>query len=105
MHIVILGGGGMVGQKLLARLARDGHIAGKAITSVLLHDVVEPVCPAAPFTISTRVGDLSSPGEAEAVIQGKPDLVFHLAAIVSGEAEADFAKGYRINFVGYLVFV
>ena len=40
------------------------------------------------------------PGAAAALVQYRPDLIFHLAAIVSGEAEADFDKGYRINLDG-----
>jgi nucleoside-diphosphate-sugar epimerase len=100
MHILILGGGGMVGQKLVQRLAHDGTLGGKPISSVLLHDVIGPVVPVAPFAITTRVGDLSEAGEVEAVLAGKPDVVFHLAAIVSGEAEAEFEKGYRVNLDG-----
>ena len=44
--------------------------------------------------------DLSKPGGAEKCVAGRPDVIFHLAAIVSGEAEADFEKGYRINLDG-----
>jgi nucleoside-diphosphate-sugar epimerase len=46
------------------------------------------------------MGDLSAPDEAENLVALRPDLIFHLAAIVSGEAEADFEKGYRINLDG-----
>jgi nucleoside-diphosphate-sugar epimerase len=46
------------------------------------------------------MGDLSVQGEAEKLIADRPDVIFHLAAIVSGEAEADFEKGYRINLDG-----
>src|SRR6202012_3530828 len=45
-------------------------------------------------------GDFAVPGAAEKLIAGRPDVIFHLAAIVSGEAEADFDKGYRINLDG-----
>jgi len=54
----------------------------------------------APFKIRSVVSDLSTPGETEKLLAGKPELIFHLAAIVSGEAEADFEKGYRINLDG-----
>src|SRR6202007_1886019 len=43
---------------------------------------------------------LSEAGNAEKIVASRPDIIFHLAAIVSGEAEADFAKGYRINLDG-----
>jgi D-erythronate 2-dehydrogenase len=85
--ILIIGAAGMIGRKLTARLRREG--AGELI----LHDVV-------PFDGSSAVSDLSTPGEAEKLVASRPDLIFHLAAIVSGEAEADFEKGYRINLDG-----
>ena len=44
--------------------------------------------------------DLAAPGEAERLVEGRPDLIFHLAAVVSGEAEADFEEGYRVNLDG-----
>jgi D-erythronate 2-dehydrogenase len=85
--ILIIGAAGMIGRKLSARLQKDG--AGELI----LHDVVS----AGPGAV---VSDLSTPGEAENLVASRPDLIFHLAAIVSGEAEADFEKGYRINLDG-----
>lgn len=91
----------MVGRKLLARLAKDGQLNGKAISQVTLHDVVPAESPAgASFKASVAVSDLSTPGEAAKLVASRPDVIFHLAAIVSGEAEADFEKGYRINFDG-----
>ncbi|MEQ8700921.1 MAG: SDR family oxidoreductase, partial [Bauldia litoralis] len=64
-------------------------------------DVVEPAAPAdAPFAIETMAADLSSPGVAATLVEKRADVIFHLAAIVSGEAEADFEKGYRINLDG-----
>ena len=85
--ILVIGAAGMIGRKLTARLRKDG--AGELV----LHDVV-------PFEGSSAVSDLSAPGEAEKLVASRPDLIFHLAAIVSGEAEADFEKGYRINLDG-----
>ncbi|PSC03477.1 NAD-dependent epimerase [Alsobacter soli] len=101
MHILIIGAAGMVGRKLTERLAKDGALAGKKITKATLHDVIEPTAPAgAPFAVTTLASDFSAPGEAEKLVAGKPDFIFHLAAIVSGEAEQDFDKGYRINLTG-----
>ena len=101
MKILIIGGAGMIGRKLAERLARDGAVAGKAISKLTLYDVVPGAVPAAakvPVDIAT--GDLPAAGEAEKLIADRPDIVFHLAAIVSGEAEQDFDKGYRINMDG-----
>jgi nucleoside-diphosphate-sugar epimerase len=100
MQILILGAAGMVGRKLTERLAKEGRLGGEAITRLVLHDVVEPERPQAPFAVDTLTSDFSSPGEAEKLVASRPDVIFHLAAIVSGEAEADFEKGYRINLDG-----
>ncbi|QRM30956.1 D-erythronate dehydrogenase [Microvirga sp. VF16] len=100
MQILILGAAGMVGRKLTERLVKEGQLGGKAITRLALHDVVEPQRPEASFAIDTLTSDFSMPGEAEKLIARRPDVIFHLAAIVSGEAEADFDKGYRINLDG-----
>jgi nucleoside-diphosphate-sugar epimerase len=101
MHILILGGGGMVGRKLAERLARDGGLGKTSIEKLTLHDIVAPQVPAgAPFKVETRVSDFAAPGETEKLVADRPDLIFNLAAIVSGEAEADFDKGYRINLDG-----
>jgi nucleoside-diphosphate-sugar epimerase len=85
--ILIIGAAGMIGRKLTARLRQDGA------RDLILHDVV-------PFEGSSAVSDLSTPGAAEKLVAARPDTIFHLAAIVSGEAEADFEKGYRINLDG-----
>ncbi len=91
----------MVGRKFLERIARDGHLGGKEITKVTGHDVVAPMKPAgAAFAFEALTGDVAVAGAAEKLIAGRPDLILHLAAIVSGEAEADFDKGYRINLDG-----
>ena len=101
MHVLIIGAAGMIGQKLVQRLARDPHIGGKPIERMTLQDVVEPAAPkGASFKVSTRAGDITVPGEAAALVADAPELIFHLAAIVSGEAETDFEKGYRINLDG-----
>ena len=100
MHILSLGAAGMVGRKLLARLAQDGHLGGTAVTRLTLHDVVAPEASPVRVPVSLSASDFSAPGEAERLVAGRPDVIFHLAAIVSGEAEADFDKGYRINLDG-----
>ncbi|WP_377841042.1 D-erythronate dehydrogenase [Bosea sp. UC22_33] len=101
MHILVLGGAGMVGRKFIERLARDGHLGGKPVTRVTAQDVVvASPPPAAPFDFEAVVSDLSIHGESEKLIATRPELIIHLAAVVSGEAEADFDKGYRINLDG-----
>jgi nucleoside-diphosphate-sugar epimerase len=101
MKVLIIGGAGMIGRKLAERLAKDGKLGGKEISELTLYDVVAPQKPtAAMFAVKTAVGDLPADGETDKVVAGKPDVIFHLAAIVSGEAEQEFDKGYRINLKG-----
>lgn len=84
MKTLIIGAAGMIGRKLVQKLAQE------ATSTLILHDVV-------PFEGASFVSDLSTPGEAEKLVAARPELIFHLAAVVSGEAEADFDKGYRVN--------
>ena len=100
MHILIIGAAGMVGRKLTAGLVKAGQVGGKEIVKLTLADVIKPE--PVPYTgaVETIITDLSVPGAAQALTASRPDLIFHLAAIVSGEAEADFEKGYRINLDG-----
>jgi D-erythronate 2-dehydrogenase len=100
MQILVLGAAGMVGRKLTERLVKEGQLNGQAITRLILHDVVEPQAPQAPFQVTTLTSDISQLGEIERIVADRPDIIFHLAAIVSGEAEADLEKGYRINLDG-----
>ena len=100
MKILIVGSAGMVGQKLLARLAADETIDGRQISEVIGFDAVETNWPKAGFLCTGMVGDIANPDSSSQLIGQQPDVIFHLAAVVSGEAEADFAKGYRINLDG-----
>ena len=102
VHILCTGAAGMIGRKLAARLAKDGALGGRAISCLTLTDMVGPPQPVdgGGAEIVTTAFDLAMPGAAEQAIAGRPDVIFHLAAIVSGEAETDFDKGYAINFAG-----
>ena len=100
MHILIIGAAGMVGRKLSAALLEAGQVGGREISKLTLADVVAPAPAAAPIDVESIAIDLSAPASATQLVASRPDLIFHLAAIVSGEAEADFEKGYRINLDG-----
>jgi nucleoside-diphosphate-sugar epimerase len=100
MKILITGAAGMIGRKLVERLARDKTLGGKAIDSMALVDVVESPVPQGAPPSTPIVCDFAEKGVAETLIAERPDVIFHLAAIVSGDAEANFEKGYRINFNG-----
>src|SRR4051812_11260153 len=91
----------MVGRKLSERLLRDGRLGKTDITAMPLQDVVAPAQPAKTgFPVNTVTCDFAVPGAAEKLVADRPNVIFHLAAIVSGEAELDFDKGYRINLDG-----
>src|SRR5215510_10759155 len=101
MKVSIIGGAGMIGRKLAERLAQAGSLNGKAIAQLDLYDVAPATEPAAAkMPVRIHSGDLPAAGEADTLLADRPDVIFHLAAIVSGEAELDFAKGYRINLDG-----
>jgi nucleoside-diphosphate-sugar epimerase len=98
LHILVLGAAGMVGRKLVERLLRDGRLGSRDITRMTLQDVVAPAIPARPgFPVDIVAGDFAVAGFADKLVADRPDVIFHLAAIVSGEAELDFDKGYRID--------
>ncbi len=101
MHVLVLGAAGMVGRKLSERLLADGRLGKAVIDRLTLHDVVPPAIPdKAGLAVESLAFDFAVPGAVEKLIAGRPDVIFHLAAIVSGEAELDFEKGYRINLDG-----
>jgi D-erythronate 2-dehydrogenase len=101
VHILITGAAGMIGRKLTDRLIRDGGLNNKPISKLTLADIVTPPSPSG-FSgeVDLRTCDLSNPDEARKIVSDAPNVIFHLAAVVSGEAEADFDKGYRINLDG-----
>lgn len=98
MNILIIGAAGMVGRKLTQRLVADGSLRGQSVTDLTLVDVVAPQAPEG-FAghVDCLTVDLSDGDTATDLIAMRPDVIYHLAAIVSGEAEKDFEKGYRIN--------
>src|SRR5262245_45387067 len=101
MHVLITGAAGMIGRKLTERLVKDGALNGQPIARLTRAGVVAPERPRGTSAqVETWATDIAMPGEAAKLIGSAPDVVFHLAAIVSGEAELDLGKGYRINLDG-----
>ncbi|MDE0114678.1 MAG: NAD-dependent epimerase/dehydratase family protein, partial [Albidovulum sp.] len=92
MHAVILGAAGMVG-RLLAREIANGALPVSRLTLI---DLSAPLSPAG-IDASCIALDLSDTSTAGRIASLRPDLIFHLAAVVSGEAERDFDKGYAVN--------
>jgi nucleoside-diphosphate-sugar epimerase len=98
MHVSILGGGGFLGRKVAARLAADGALGGRKVSSLTLFDLAAPPEVAAPFPVVSLAGDLTELPKG-AIPEGC-EVVFHLAAVVSAAAEADYDLGRRVNLRG-----
>ena len=96
MRILITGAAGMIGRKLTVRLLADESLNGQKITELHLHDVIDAAVPGT----HSHVSDLAAAGSAAGLVHTKPDVIFHLAGVVSGEAEANFDLGYRVNLDG-----
>jgi nucleoside-diphosphate-sugar epimerase len=106
MKVVITGGGGFIGRKLAHRILALGRLTGASgqkedVTEIVLFDAVAP--PEGEFEddrVRTIVGDITDAGLIGNVIDGDTNSVFHLAAVVSAGAEADFDLGYQVNLNG-----
>lgn len=101
MKVLIIGGAGMVGRNLAEALVASGQLGDQPVSEVTLFDVVPAATQGAGgVQVKVETGDISDRATMDALIAPRPEVIFHLAAIVSGEAEADFDKGYRINMDG-----
>jgi nucleoside-diphosphate-sugar epimerase len=105
MHVSILGGGGFLGRKLAARLAAEGALGGRAVTGLTLFDLAEPASLDAPFPVTRVAGDVADASQVARAIPPGTGVVFHLAAVVSAAAEADFDLGMRVNLAGTLAVI
>lgn len=103
MNIVILGGAGFIGQKLAIKLAEQGVLRDKDIQKITLCDMVEPQNQIqADFPIQFTQLEMTDEQSVFAAIPDDTDVIFHLASIVSGQAEADMELGYQVNLDGML---
>lgn len=102
MHVLVTGAAGMIGAKLATRLLAEARVGPHALARLTLHDVVAPRAPQASgeVHVETLAADIGDPATAVRLVAERPDVIVHLAAVVSGEAEADFDKGYAINLDG-----
>ena len=100
MRILIIGGGGFVGQKLAHAIAERGILRGDAVDHLALADIAEPEAVDAAFPVTCHTLDIAERDHVDAIIAQDWDVIYHLAAVVSAQAEADFVAGMRTNFFG-----
>src|SRR5689334_21175728 len=100
MKILITGGGGFLGFRLARTLLARGTLGGKAISGITLLDGAFPPGAANLDKVKAVTGDVSDEKTIAGVCTQDTDAVFHLAAVVSGAAEADFDLGMRVNLKG-----
>jgi nucleoside-diphosphate-sugar epimerase len=101
MNVTILGAAGFLGRKLAARIAAEGAIGDRRVSALTLFDMVRPEAPpSAPFPVAIHQGDVTA--LPAGVITTETAAVFHLAAVVSAQAEADYELGLRVNLHGAL---
>jgi D-erythronate 2-dehydrogenase len=101
MNVLVTGAAGMIGRKFCEALAKRESIGGQPVDRLTMVDTIKPSAPTtASFQVRTVSADISEPGAAESFIADRPEIIYHLAAVVSGEAESDFDKGYRVNLSG-----
>ncbi|TFH85015.1 NAD-dependent epimerase/dehydratase family protein [Billgrantia azerbaijanica] len=99
MHIAITGAAGFLGQRLVHQLLERGELNGQAIRRLTLIDQSEPpVVGRADIEVMPLALDISAPGALDPVLAARPDVIYHLAAVVSAAAEADLDLGMRVNF-------
>jgi nucleoside-diphosphate-sugar epimerase len=100
MHVTILGGAGFLGRKLANRIVADGKVAGRAVTGMTLLDLAPATAPPAPFPVTVMQAGLDDYEKLRRAMPDGTGVVFHLAAVVSAQAEADFHLGLRVNVEG-----
>lgn len=102
MHVLITGGAGFLGRRLAKRLLETGTLVGpenrpERIDRITLVDVALPAAPIDDARVLSITGDISDPLLLRDAIGPHTSSIFHLAAIVSGMAEAEFELGMRVN--------
>ncbi len=105
MRILIIGAGGMIGGRLAQKLVDAGALGERPINAMCLTDVVRPVPLPANFNVETYASDLRNAKDREKMLAFSADVIFNLAAVVSGQAEANYELGMEVNVLATATFL
>ena len=100
MRVLITGGAGFLGKKLAQRLIERGELMGRPIEAITLFDLFPAEGIPADPRITVLANDITRAGVLLDLLRPGYDAVYHLAAVVSGAAEADIDLGYAVNLDG-----
>jgi D-erythronate 2-dehydrogenase len=98
MKVLILGGGGFIGKRLASELLKKGGLKQGKLTHLRLMDHAFPDDLPDDSRLECLKADFSDEATIKKVLLDHPDIIFHLAAIVSGEAEKNLDLGMKVNF-------
>jgi D-erythronate 2-dehydrogenase len=102
MRVIITGGAGFLGMRLTQAILKRGALTNasgglKEVSSIVLVDQIAPQVLISDARVSSLIGDIADPAFLSSAIPADTESIFHLAAVVSGQAEADFDIGMRVN--------
>ncbi|MBX2804964.1 MAG: SDR family oxidoreductase [Hyphomicrobiales bacterium] len=100
MKVLIIGGSGFIGQKLARALASRGHLRGQPVTGLTLADLSAPAVVEASFPVNSVAANITQRDLVDSLAADRHDVIYHLAAIVSGQAESEFDLGMNVNLYG-----
>src|SRR5437763_17124029 len=95
MNVLVTGAAGFLGTRLIKALL-SGRGGGPAVSRIVAADTVP--CPIVdPRVDSSKTGTIVDSDFVRAIVEPDVDVVFHLAAVLSGQSEAEFDLGMRVN--------
>lgn len=94
MKVLVTGAAGFLGCRVIAALLSEGGDQPE-VSRIVAADTVP--CPIADPRVDVRTGTILDPAFTSSIVEEDVDVVFHLAAVLSGQSESDFDLGLRVN--------